>query len=229
LDSAAQLSLLLNERGVAAAQGRAFDQAETLFRQSLEADRHNLSAVFNLAGMYVTNRREDQAVSLLEGYAAELPNEPDLLARLGDAYFGVKKIDQALATYQKLRALVPKYPGIAAKLGTIFTLTNRLPDAEKAFQEAAKESPRDFQILANLSSLYLSNGKPKEAIATAKSALQLSQSADTYVTLGNAYQQTGELKNALHAYQRARRLGKESAEMNTLIQELETDIAKGKS
>jgi predicted Zn-dependent protease len=184
---------------------------------------------FNLAGMYVSNRREAQAIPLLERYATELPNEPDILARLGDAYFGMKQLDKALAAYQKLRALVPKYPGVASKLGTILTLTNRIPEAEQAYEAAAKETPRDAQVLANLSSLYLSNGKPKESITTAKTSLQLSQSADTFVTLGNAYQQTNELKNALHAYQRARTLGKESPEMDALISELEADIAKGKS
>ena len=87
LSARAQRSLELNEQGVVAIKGRNFDRAESLFKQALEVDEKNLTAVFNLAGMYITNKKDAQAVTLLSKYAKDYPSDAGLQARLGDAYF----------------------------------------------------------------------------------------------------------------------------------------------
>ena len=53
----------LNERGVAAVKARDLKQAEEHFRKSLALDPKNLTAVINLAAVYMTVRRVPEATA----------------------------------------------------------------------------------------------------------------------------------------------------------------------
>jgi len=216
----AQRSLELNEQGATAVRNKDFPLAESFFKQALQVDSHNLTAAFNLAGMYITNKNEGAAVELLKQYTAQHPDDAGLYSRLGDAYFGTKKIDLAIANYEQAFKLAPNYEALAGKLGTVYALVNRTADAERMFRLAIKQTPKDAQLYANLSSLCLVNKKSQDAITNAKIALQLKPSPDVYITLGNAYQQIKDLKNALIAYQRAVDLGKKDPELQAVVDDL---------
>jgi tetratricopeptide (TPR) repeat protein len=215
-----QRSLELNEQGVVAIKARNFTQAEELFTKAIEVDSKNLTAVFNLAGMYITNKKDSMAVALLEKYTLSYPKDAGLMARLGDAYFSSQNAKQAIVAYEKALKLDPKYPTIPARLGTLYSMTNKIAKAAEMYELAIKNNPKDLQSLQNLSSLYLALEKPQQAIATAKRALQISPSAETYVTLGNAYQGLKDDRNALIAYQRAKDLGYKDPAINKVINDL---------
>jgi tetratricopeptide (TPR) repeat protein len=226
LPARAQRSLELNEQGVVAIKGRDFDRAESLFKQSLEVDEKNLTAVFNLAGMYITNKNDAQAVTLLSKYAKDYPTDAGLQARLGDAYFSSQNPKGAIDSYNRALTLDPNYPNIPARLGTLYTLSNNLPKAAAMFERAIKQNPSDVQSLQNLSSLYLGLDRPKDAVSTAKRAIQLSSSAQGYATLGSAYQQLNDDKNALMAFQRAKELGYKDKNLSDIIEGLEKKLEK---
>jgi tetratricopeptide (TPR) repeat protein len=215
-----QRSLELNEQGVAAIKARNFTMAEELFNKALEVDNKNITAVFNLAGMYITNKKDSQAVALLEKYTLAYPKDAGLMARLGDAYFSSQNAKQAIVSYEKALKLDPNYPTIPARLGTLYSMTNKISKAAEMYERATKQNPKDHQSLQNLSSLYLALGKPQQAISTAKKALQLSASAELYVTLGNAYQGLKDDRNALMSYQRAKELGYKDPAINKVIDDL---------
>lgn len=216
----AQRSLELNERGVSAIKAREFDRAEQLFQQALEVDSKNITAVFNLAGMYITNKKDNQAVALLERYTGLFPKDAGMQARLGDAYFSSQNPKKAVAAYEKALQLDPKYPTVPARLGSLYTMSNKLDKAAVMYERAIKQNPKDVQSIRNLSSIYLALGKPKDSVAMAKRAIQLSPSAEMYVTLGNAYQQLRDNGNALNAFQRAKEMGYKDPELAKVIQNL---------
>jgi len=223
----AQRSLELNERGVTAIRAREFDRAEQLLQQALEVDSKNITAVFNLAGMYITNKKDAQAVSLLEKYTALFPKDAGLHARLGDAYFSSQNPKKAVEAYEKALQLDPTYPTIPARLGTLYTMSNKLDKARVMFEQAIKRNPKDIQSTRNLSSIYLALGKPKDSIAMAKRALQQAPSAEMYVTLGNAYQQIRDTENALNAFQRAKDLGYKDPALAKVIEDLSKGVPSG--
>ena len=214
-------SIELNEKGVAAVKARNLKQAEDFFRRSLATDTKNLTAVVNLAAIYMTLRRVPEAISLLEEYSSKYQQDPALYARLGDAYFAGKKIRESVSAYEKALVLDPHFPNVASRLGTVYALTNRLHDAERMFLQAVEENPRDAQTLASLSSLFLGNGKPQLAVSTAKRALQVKPTKEVYVTLGSAYELLKDFKNSLIAFQRAQDLGESSAEVKEKVTALE--------
>lgn len=215
-----QRSLQLNERGVAAVKSKDFKRAEELFTQALAEDKYNLTAVFNLAGMYLTTDKDKDAVVLLERYTEAYPNDAGLLARLGDAYFASKDIEKAAASYEKSLKLFAKDSDVKKKLATIYSLSDRTEEAEEMLRQAAVEDPKDPAIFANLSSLLLANGKIEDAIGTAKKALQMNPTSEIYVTLGTAYEMSKRVKNAIIAFERARDLGDSRPELAQKISEL---------
>lgn len=222
-------SFQLNEQGVAAIKLKDFPRAESLFRQALEADAKNVTAAFNLAGMLLTNKRENEAISILERYAKEVPGDAGILVRLGDAYFGIKKPTEALEQYEKALKVAPDYSGLHAKLGALYTMKNRLIDAEKALRSALDREPANGQLASNLSSILLANGKPDRAIEVAKRALQLNASGATYVTIGAAYEALKDPENALIAYQRSLDLGENKPEIKEKVKALEQIVGSKKS
>jgi tetratricopeptide (TPR) repeat protein len=206
-------SLELNEKGVAAIRSKDYPQAEKAFRAALAADRGNLSAVFNLAGMYVLDKRQGAAVELLNEYIKKFPTDPGLHARLGDTYFSMKKVTEASKSYEQAVKLDPTYQGIARKLSSTYIILNKLKDAEMMLLKAVEEAPDDGELLGSLSSVFLANGKPDKAVSAAKRALRVSPKAEIYVTMGTAYELLKDYKNALISMERARDLGDSSKEL----------------
>ncbi len=220
LSEASAQSVQLNEKGVAAVKSNDFGKAEQLFHKALAADRNNLTAVFNLAGVYLNNKRQHEAISLLDTYIQNYGKDAGLFARRGDSYFSLKDLDSAAKDYEKTLKLDPEYPAIAGRLATVYTLLKRNSDAEKMFLKAVELDPKNGQMLQNLSSMFLANGKPEQAISTAKRGLQVAPTSELYVTLGNAYELLGDMKNSLISFQRASDLGDSRPELKAKIDEL---------
>lgn len=200
-------SIELNEKGVLAMKQNDFAKAESLFRKSLASDSRNLTAAYNLAGVYLNNKRQKEALALLNQYIKDFSKDSGLYARRGDVQFSLKEIELAAKDYEQALQLEPGYPGLTAKLSTIYTLQRRMPDAEKMLLRAVEQEPKNGQLLQNLSAMFLVNGKPNESISTAKRALQVNPNAEIYITLGNAYEALGDAKNSLISFQRASDLG----------------------
>lgn len=216
-----ELSLSLNEQGAQAVQEHRYQDAEKLFKKALEKDSRNATAVVNLASMYLTNKKEQLAITLLSDYTKKTPSDAHLQARLGDAFFAAKKPNQAIEAYQKALALDPSLSAPLARLASLYTMTNNLKKATFFFERAVEANPKDIRSLNNLSSLYLGVGDAQKSILTAKKALRIAQNSDTYITLGNAYQNLGQTKNALHSFKRARQLGNTEPKLLAAIKDLE--------
>ncbi len=221
LSNSQKISLDLNERAVTQVKKGDNASAISLFKQALEQDEYNLSAVYNLAGLYLAGKQDKEAITLLERYAAATKTDPALTARFGDAYFSSKNIPAALSSYKNALALDPRFPGVAAKIATLEILQNNLSEAEKYLDLALKSDADNSQLLANMASVKLGVGKSNESIAYAKRAIQLQAVSAPYITLGAAYEQQEDFKNALISYGRARDLGDKSPELIKRISELE--------
>lgn len=207
LDPIAKESYDLNEKGVAQIKVRDFINAEETFRKAVNIDPRNVNAAFNYASTLLINKKEEAALKLLKEYIVKVPDDAGLKARLGDAYFGTKDIKQATLNYEEAYKLDPEFPEILNKLSTVYLLQSRTADAEKFLGMSAEKNPRDAKVLANLSSVYLSNGKPDKSIAAAKKSLQIQATKEVYITLATAYEVMKDYKNSLIAFQRAADLG----------------------
>ena len=213
-------SLLLNEQGAKAASKNEIKKAENLLKEALAADDQNLSAVFNLASVYITQKKHAEAIGLLELYIKRNVKDVGLLVRLGDAQFDSQNLKKAEEAYQNARKLDPEFKGLSKKLGTVYSLLNKLDLSEDYFELASKNEPKDATLFGNLASIKLANGKISEAIANAKRAIQINPSQQVYVTLGTAYEMQKDYAKSLIAFERARDLGDDRSELEQKIQEI---------
>ncbi len=218
-------SLALNEQGLAALKDNKPQEAEELLSQAVKVDPGNLTALYNLAGVLVFNKKKEEAIVLLEKHRVQSLNDAGLLVRYGDLLFSTGKTKEAVTQYEKAYALNKSYAGLTAKLGLTYALQSRLDESEQMYLAAAKAEPRNGDILGNLSSILLSLGKTEQAISTAKEAVQFAPKKETFVTLGSAYEAKKEFAAALDSFTRARDLGAKTAEVDEKIAAL-TKLAK---
>ncbi|MEZ4754885.1 MAG: tetratricopeptide repeat protein [Bdellovibrionota bacterium] len=218
-------SLELNEKAVAAVKAQDYKRAEKLFKNALAEDKGNLTAAFNLAGMYLTNQKQQQAITLLKQYTDANPKDAGLWARLGDAYFSNKDLNNAQISYEKSLTLDATSVETTKRLATVYTLKNNTKKSEVLLRKAHSLNPKDAQTAANLSSTLLVNENPKEAVTFAKRAIQLSPSKEVYITLGTAYEVLNDYKNALIAFERAQDLGEKSSDLRKKIQGLKKAVS----
>jgi tetratricopeptide (TPR) repeat protein len=213
-------SLELNEKGSQLAQKGNYLEAQVAFSQALETDKRNITAVYNLAGMYLHNKRPKQAVKLLGEYVDRDKTDAGLATRLGDAYFSSKDVKNAQKWYREALTRDASYPETGGKLAALLTLSGKLDEAEKILVQAIKSEPKNSQLKNNLAALLLSNKKPQDAIKLGLEVAKTNPSPEIYITLGSSYSQTSEYKKALDAYKKAKELGDTSSELQAEIERL---------
>jgi tetratricopeptide (TPR) repeat protein len=230
LSAASQNSLVLNERGVEALRAKNFAQATELFEKALASDRYNLSAVYNLAGMYLLQKKNKQAQDLLQSYLNENPSDAGLATRLGDVHFASKNLPAAREAYQRALQADSKRIDALMRLASVYSLEAQPKKAEELLQQVLLQQPKNYEALSSLAGLYVAHNRPKEAVSLAKRALQVKPTREAYLSLGGAYELLHDPKNALIAYERARDLehGKDQlgAELDQKISMLRTVLEK---
>lgn len=197
----------LNEKGAQATKAKDFVQAEDFFRQAVTADPSNSTAIFNLAGAYITNKKENSAINLLNDTIKKYPNDAGLYVRLGDAYFSSEKLSLAKSNYEQAEKIAPNYHSLAKKLASVYSLSGQLNKAIEQYKKINQQNPNDFSSISNLASLYLATNAADQAIAAAKRSLQIKTSSEVYITLASAYEAKKDYQNALIAFQKAKEIG----------------------
>ena len=220
-------SLSLNERGAQAFASKNFTKAEKFFKDSLQSDPKNLSAAFNYAGVLLVQKKERQAIALLEDYAKNHSKDVGIFVRLGDAYSANKQLSKALTQYEKAFKLEPDYIGLSGKLGSLYAMQNNITLAENMFAAAVKQQPNNRDYWANLGSIQLANNKPDEAIVSARRALRIQASSDVYITLATAYESKKDFEKSLTAYKRAKALGMKDDSLDDKIDEMSDLVKRG--
>lgn len=213
-------SLALNQQGLDAIKNDKPEEAERFLRQALKEDSGNLTAAFNLAGILSFNKKKDEALALLEKYTTQYKLDPGLFVRYADLLLSSGKIKEAATQYERGFALDKKYPRLTAKMGLTYALLNRLDESEQMYLAAVAAEPNDGELMGNLASVLLGNGKTEKALSTAKEAVRIAPKKETYVTLGSAYESKKEFKSALNAFRKAQELGAQSEELTEKIEQL---------
>jgi Ca-activated chloride channel family protein len=108
-----------------------FDQAETAYREALQADEKNTTAQFNLANSLVKQKKTEDADKLL-GLLSEEGNNNDLRAKAiynhGVILTRQKKLEESIGAYKKTLRLKPDDQEARENL-------------EKALMELKKKNP----------------------------------------------------------------------------------------
>ena len=202
------------------ARERRIDDAIRELRESLRLDPQQPLCRMALGHEYLAARRYDEAIEELE---AALRLDPKLsLAHLqiGDAYREQGLYDDALVAYREALRLDARMAAAHLRVGDLCVLQDRPEAAIPSYEAALMFNPLLLEAHWRLGRVHAELGRPGEAarhfraeaiLLPQKSLLEETlsraeaarQEAALYCDLGNACAASGDVPQAMQAYQRA--------------------------
>ena len=179
-----------------------FDCYLKIIEASKHADR------FTLEDFYVAKRLLEDAISLC-------PENPIGYAQLGMAYRLSAILDNSTPyreDIKKAKELIEKALAIDDTLADAHIQLSIIYRAERAYDKSIAEGKRAVELDPSGSAAYkwygaalLFASQPEEALPLIQKAIRLNPNADafTFVFLGHAFRNTGQLEEAVSAYKKA--------------------------
>ncbi len=120
-----------------------------------------------------------------------------------DFAVGKQVLDQAIAEFEKIVALQPRSVEDRMVLGQLYTVKHERKKAEEQFKTAQAIEPESEEVVLNLARLYAESGDMHHAVKVIEAVPVNDRTAKMEFTLGAAYDQMKQPKDAIAAYQRA--------------------------
>jgi tetratricopeptide (TPR) repeat protein len=205
----------------AISEGRSEDVTQAIeeYKLALNADPNSPELMNALADLYFRtpgheHEAEVTARTLLKSY----PNNVDAhkllgriyLRQLGEGENSVSSaspagnvLDQAIAEFEKIVALQPKSVEDRMVLGQLYTVKHQPQKAEEEFKTAQAIEPESEDVVLNLARLYAESGDLQHAVKVIEAVPESDRTPKMEFTLGAAYEQLKQPKDAIAAYQQA--------------------------
>jgi len=146
------------------------------------------------------------------------PKKAVALFEKGNESLNNKKNGDAIKYLQHAVELAPTFYAAHNQLGVAYRDAGRFDDAEREFLLAHELNSTGVQPLLNLTSLYLDENKPEEAVNTGEQAVKTnSHSAPAFLSLGLALYKASQLDRAEAALKRALDLAPKMAAVRLML------------
>jgi tetratricopeptide (TPR) repeat protein len=153
------------------------------YERALFLDRDFLPTVFNLANLFSTIDRAEDAKLLLEDALTRHPQEGELHYSLGLLYAQLGDVESATDALREASRRLPTRPRVQYNYGLAAQQLGRIPEAEAALKRAAALAPEDPDFAYALSTFYLTAGRLDQALQWAEKLVQLVPGAEGPVEL----------------------------------------------
>jgi len=131
----------------------------TLGRQNGEP-----SIVFALAGLYESEGRWDEIISLLLPLVPKWPASSTVTRRLADAYRNTNRPEEAILWYRRAMAIRPESFYIRFRLAELLAWNRQYEEAIRLFHSLLKEDPEYRPTRLYLARVLAWSGREEEAI-----------------------------------------------------------------
>jgi tetratricopeptide (TPR) repeat protein len=178
-------------------------EALQVLDKGLKIDAKSGRLRLELGRIHLVQKNYDKAVHFLEEAAQTTPNDPDIMARLGEAYLGSKRIAEAEGIFKRLLEINPSDEDTRVQMARVSLqqghfdrayaemepLVERLVErrdgdrAASLLQQIVQKSPSHVKTLNRLVEVYQQFSKESSLLAT-------------YSQLTEAYIQQGQLAEA---------------------------------
>jgi predicted O-linked N-acetylglucosamine transferase (SPINDLY family) len=179
-------------------------EAESVYRQILLADSHNVDALHFL-GVIAYQRAEHKKAEELISRALQLKdsNAP-AHNNLGNALAAQGKLKQAVASFLSALALDPHYVDALVNLGSAFRAQGEPDKAIECYERALSLAPGSTTATAGLRGA-IEDKRTLGDVAGGEKALSVAdaESPSAHLSAGNAYKDEGRLEEAVASYQKA--------------------------
>jgi len=137
-------------------------KAEDIYREVLEADPENSTALHLLGVIAFQSGYNDKAMGLITRALKIAPNFPEALNNMGNVLAKMGRLEEAALFFQEAVALKPDYALAYNHLGSALLGLGRLDEAAASYKEAIALNPQFAESHFNLGRLYLLTGRLKE-------------------------------------------------------------------
>ncbi len=204
----------------AMSEGRPEDVSHAIeeYKLALDADPDSAELNNDLADLYFRTGKVHEAENTARMLLKKDPDNVDAHKLLGRVYMrqlsegendvsssapAGNVLDQAIAEFEKIVALQPKSVEDRMVLGQLYTVKHEPQKAEEEFKTAQAIEPESEDVVLNLARLYADSGDMEHAVKVIEAVPEDDRTPKMEFTLGAAYEQMKQPKDAIAAYQRA--------------------------
>jgi tetratricopeptide (TPR) repeat protein len=191
------------------------DQVERVYRRLIQMAPAKPDVYIELASLYINDRRDRQAIALLDQGLRKSTNRVDLLRMLGGIYLQrlsnknlksdePKNRQLAIRTLERAAAEATNDIPILFQLGDLYIRDGRASKAVECFERIESISPDNLQIRQRLAMSFLALGNADKAIAALEElSIQSPGNALLYSYLGEIYGEKGDAARAATNFMKA--------------------------
>lgn len=179
-------------------------EAESLYRQVLEAQPENANALHLLGVIAYQQGKHEAAVEMIQRAIVLNPNAAEFYNNCGEAFRAMGRLDAAMECYQKAVALNPGFAMAHNNLGIAYHAQGSLDQARACYEKTIALAPNLAEAYYHLGRIHLAQGRKENAVACLEKAIGNNPVfASAYFELGNVLQLLGQLDSAVLRYQKA--------------------------
>jgi tetratricopeptide (TPR) repeat protein len=179
-------------------------EAESLYKQILEADPNQPDAIHMLGVLAFQTGRADVALRLIQRALSVAPESPQAFANLGRVLSSLGRRDEAITAYRKSLQLDGGGAEVHNNLANLLLREGLVDDAITHYRQAIASQWDFAEAYSNLGSVLRGQGQLEEAITSLRCAIRLKpQLADAHYNLGLALRQLDQLCEAINAFRAA--------------------------
>jgi tetratricopeptide (TPR) repeat protein len=214
------LALAATYEDDAMSEGRPEDVTHAIeeYKLALDADPDSAQLANALADLYFRTGSVRQAETTARALLKTSPDDIDAHRLLGKIYLkqlgetensasstspAGNVLDQAIAEFEKIIELQPKSVEDRMVLGQLYTVKHQPEKAEAEFKSAQAIEPESEDVILNLARLYAESGDIQKSAKVIQDVPESDRTAKMEFTLGAAFEQLKQTKDAIAAYGRA--------------------------
>lgn len=205
-------------------------QAVPLLRELAAEKPDHDWPVLTLARCQIALRQFSEARALLESTSPETQRSPQVQLLLADLAFAEGNKAQALSHVEAAGACGVTHPLLCNQVGRAFLQFERWEEAASAFRKSIATEPDNPAALDGLASVHLAQGKWERAVEKSLEAVGLLHFyPEAHFHLAVGLERSGQIREAIAAYETALGLGYQPAAMHRHLAELYQTISPEKA
>jgi len=188
------------------------------YKLALNADPNSPQLNDSLGDLYFRTGRIHDAEVTARNLLKTTPNDIDAHKLLGRIYLrqlgegqdagstsaaANNALDQAIAEFEKIVSLQPRDVEDRMVLGQLYNVKHDAKKAEDEFKAAQAIEPDSEDVVLNLARLYAESDDTQHAVKVIQDVPEAERTPKMEFTLGAAYEQMKQPKDAIAAYKRA--------------------------
>jgi tetratricopeptide (TPR) repeat protein len=157
--------------GAARVRDEKYAEAEPMFARVLAVDPENGEALAGMGRVKLGQKKNDEAVTLLERAVAKLPDDASLQASLGEVYARLERHMDSATAYAAAFKADPANGNYGIAQGHGLQKAKQLDQAEAVLREVAKTDPQAEYVYTELGDVLRAQGKLDDALKSYMKAL----------------------------------------------------------